>query len=122
MDHVQSTHRELSRAVDRQDEPRGVVVVALVHELPRELLPDGLHLERVVARVGVSREHDRADDPDRGDENRRHGRPEDLEPGVPVDRRPVAVVVLGTRHFQTEKTTTAATSEKITIETIVANQ
>ena len=28
----------------------------------------------------------------------------------------------GTRHFQTEKTTTAATSEKMMIETIVANQ
>ena len=64
-----------------------------VRERPGELDADDLDLERVRAGVAVLREHDRADDRDRGHEHGRDRRPGDLEPRVAVGRRPVRVVV-----------------------------
>ena len=92
MDHVGRLHLELDVTVERHHE----LVrhdAALVLEPPGELLREHLHLERVAARIGVLREDDRADDADRDDEDRRDDRPGELEPGVPVDRRPVGLVV-----------------------------
>ena len=111
-----------SRPTGSTSSPDVDVLVVRVHELPRELLADRVHLERPVPGLAVPGEHDGAHDPDRDHEDRRDRRPRDLEPRVTVDRRAVGVVVQRTRHFQTEKTTTAATSEKITIEITVANQ
>src|SRR5207247_1239349 len=74
---------------------------ARVVEAPGELLRRHVHDERPerirggrgVRQVLVLREHDCADDRDRGDECGRDRRPDDLEPGVPVDRRAVRVLV-----------------------------
>ena len=92
VDHVARRHLELDAPVDRHHENVGLHA-SFVVEAPGELLREHLDLERVVARVRVLREDDGAHDADRDHEDRRPDRPRDLEAGVPVDRRPVGVVV-----------------------------
>jgi len=84
---------ELDVPVDRHPElPEGLSV--RIRELPRELLPRHLDDERVRPGVAVLREHDRADDRDRGHEHERDRGPDDLERRVPVDGRAVGEVAL----------------------------
>ena len=100
---ITSRERSVSstvRSTGRTSCPDVNFVVARVLERPGELLRGDLDPERVRAGVVVLGEHDRADDRDRGDEDRRDRRPDDLEPGVPVDRRAVRVVV--GRHAEPE--------------------
>ena len=94
MDHVERVQRQLHRPVDGQHELAGDDLVgAGVPELPGELLRGHGDAKRVRAGVVVLGEHDRADDRDRGHQDRRDRRPDDLEAGVPVDRRPVRLVL-----------------------------
>ncbi len=73
--------RQLDRLVDGKHElAGGDLGLAGILELPRELLSGDGDPDRVRARVVVLREHDRADDGDRGDEHRGDRRPDDLEP------------------------------------------
>ena len=94
MQDVVRAQGELDGAVDRQHQLAARdVAVAGVGEAPGELRRGDVDLERVRADVVVLGEHDRADDRDRRHEHGRHSGPGDLEPGVAVDRRAVAVVV-----------------------------
>ena len=94
MDHIGRVEVEPDVAVHRNDELRRLhVLVVRVLEMPRELLREHLHVQRVRPGTAVLRQHDRRDDPDGDDEDRRNDRPGDLDSCVPVDRRPVRVVV-----------------------------
>ena len=75
----------------RRDDAFGRPVLVL--EEPGELLGDHVDVERVLRRRPVVVQHDRADDGDHRDERGRDRRPDDLQAGVAVDRRPVAIVV-----------------------------
>ena len=94
VDHVLRRHAQHDRTVDGETQDVGrLVAVPGVAVAPEELLRGHLDAQRVRALGVVFGEDDRADDRDRGDEERRHGRPEDLEAGVAVDGRTVGVVV-----------------------------
>ena len=90
--HVLRVDPELDRAIDREHQLLGVELLRRVLEGPGELLAGHVH-DHLVRLLGLDVvERDPAVDRERGDHHERDRHPDHLEPGVAVDRRPVAQV------------------------------
>ena len=122
MDHVGGVHLELDRAVERHDELVRADVARIMNRQANccantftfsGSLPASAFFESTTALTIADRDHE-----DRGDD-----RPRDLEPGVPVDRRAVRVVVrLHAERPDRSRRSRRATSAKIPMQMMVANQ